>query len=131
MVTIVPALGRGVRWKKGPCVTKSLSCIVILAAAAAACSGGGSDLPTSPTLGGMLAPLGGVMASIESGTRAIGPELQVQSCSQERSLRATATSVRTQIEFVNLTGSIKSLYWIGYNGERYLFSTMLNEWSYT
>jgi len=66
-----------------------------------------------------------------SGVLAIGPELPPLNCGQEGSLKATATSVATQIEFVNLTGSIKSLYWISYTGQRYLFSTMLNEWSYT
>lgn len=106
--------------------------LLCVAAIAVGCSG----VPESPTAAtstalDMAAPSAGAAAFFDSGSRAIGPELQSQSCSQERSLRATATSVRTAIEFVNLTGSIKSLYWIGYNGERYLFSTMLNGWSYT
>jgi hypothetical protein len=107
-------------------------CIVILAAAAAACGGGGSDSPTSPTLTTLVAsPL--ATAAMDSGPRAhgpSGPELTALSCSQERSLRSTASAVGTTVEFVNLSGSIKVLYWLSYTGERYRFATMLNGWYY-
>jgi len=92
------------------------------------CGGEGSNSPTSPTLNTLLASPVGAGATMVSGPRAIGPELPAQSCSQERSLRSTDDAVRTDIEFVNESGSSKRVYWLTYTGERQLFTTLPTGW---
>jgi hypothetical protein len=112
----------------GYSLTRRLHVLVLLAAVTAACGGEGSNSPTSPTLNTLLASPFGAGASMVSGPRAIGPELPAQNCSQERSLRSTDDAVRTDVEFVNVSGSSKRLYWLTYTGERELFNTLPNGW---
>lgn len=128
--------------------------LILLAAVAVSCNRGDTGSPTSPTptpgnvqstftadpgtRAGVSAepsslpvsppPLVGTASN--SGPRAIGAELQAQSCAGERSLRSISATTATRVEFVNDTSSSKRVYWLSYTGERVHYGTLSPRQSY-
>ena len=69
-------------------------------------------------------PAGGEPFSITVGSAPRLPELVALPCSQESSLKSIQAMTATSILFANTTSQDRKVYWLDYNGNRVLYSTL-------